>query len=80
MSLLNAEIYDALLAVGAPEEKARKAAESVTEFHRLVPIEAALTRLDARIGKLERDTARLQWAVTANVGLTLTILAKLFLG
>jgi hypothetical protein len=45
-----------------------------------VSLEAALTRLDARIGKLERDSARVQWAVTTNVGLTLIILAKLFLG
>jgi hypothetical protein len=78
--LLNAEVYDALREAGASEDKARAAAMSVTESHRLEPIERALTNLDHRLAKVERDLARLQWATTANFALTLAVLVKLFLG
>ena len=44
------EIYDALIAAGSPDEKARKAAE-------------ALSNYDNRSNKIERDLLLIKWMI-----------------
>ena len=51
MAMMISELYDALLAAGAPEEKARKAAETMAGFeNRFAKIEADLTVLKWMVG------------------------------
>jgi len=52
-----AELYDALLAAGAPDEKARKAAEAMAAFD---AYEQRFVRVEANIGELQRDVAELK--------------------
>ncbi len=47
-----AEIYDALLAAGSPEDKARKAAEAVAGY------ENQFTTIDQRLARIEGDFNR----------------------
>ncbi len=48
MSTIISEVYDAFLAAGAPEDKARKAAE-------------ALANYEARFSKIDADLPVLKW-------------------
>jgi len=51
MTTMNAEVYDALVSAGADEEKARKAAESVSQFdEKFLRIEAKLNQLTWMVG------------------------------
>ena len=76
MSTMISEVYDALKEAGASEEKARKAAE-------------ALTNYDARLNKIESDLATfraetkgefnlLRWMIGFNLAMTVAILWKIF--
>ena len=48
MTTMIAELYDALIAAGAPEDKARKAAKTVTAYEtRFVGLEVKLNKIDA---------------------------------
>ena len=50
MSMMNSEIYDALLDAGASQEKAKAAAESVADIHgRLDKIDQKLTHIEKMI-------------------------------
>jgi hypothetical protein len=59
------EVYDALLAAGAPEEKARKAAEVLANY-------------DNRFGKIEADLLVLKWMVGYLVASVTAVLWKVF--
>jgi hypothetical protein len=59
------EVYDALLAAGAPEEKARKAAEVLADY------EDKFTRIDGRI-------VLVQWMLGFNLAMTVAILWRVF--
>jgi hypothetical protein len=51
MTTMVAEVYDALLAAGAPEDKARKAAEAIAAYeNRFARIEADLNLLKWMVG------------------------------
>jgi hypothetical protein len=53
MTTMLAELYDALLAAAAPEEKARKAAEAVAAYEdRFARIKRRLTVLSWQVGAL----------------------------
>ncbi len=76
MSTMISEVYDALKEAGASEEKARKAAE-------------ALTNYDTRLNKIESDLATfraetkgefnlLRWMIGFNLAMTVAILWKIF--
>jgi len=58
-----AEIYDALLAAGSPEDKARRAAEALAGYEaydqRLGRIEAQVADLKSDIGDLKREVTDL---------------------
>jgi hypothetical protein len=60
------EIYDAFIAAGAAEEKARKAAEAMTVH-------------ENRFSKIESELAVLKWMVGFVMALLSTVALKLFL-
>lgn len=67
MANVNAELLDALRAAGAPEAKARAAAESVAAD------QVSLARVQAHL-------ERTHWEIGGLYALSLAILAKLFVG
>lgn len=66
MSIMISEVYDAFVSAGAPEDKARKAAE-------------ALTIYESRFSKLENELAVLKWMVGFSIALLSAVALKLFL-
>jgi hypothetical protein len=64
MSVMLAELYDALKGAGAPEDQARKAAEAVATY-------------ENRFARIESDLLLLKWMVGTNTILTLSVLAIL---
>ena len=66
MATMISEVYDAFIASGAPEEKARKAAEAMTAY-------------EGRFNKIEHDLSLLKWMNGITWALSLGILLKLFL-
>jgi hypothetical protein len=68
MTTMIAEVYDALLAAGSPEDKARKAAEAIA------PYENRFTAMDQRFAKIEGDIKLLTWMVGFNLAATVGII------
>ena len=62
MTTMVAELYDALLAAGAPDEKARKAAETMAGYE---AYEQRFGRIESDIGELKRDIGELKNSVSA---------------
>lgn len=60
------EVYDAFIASGAPEEKARKAAEAMAAY-------------ENRFNKFENDLNLIKWMNGITWALSLGVLFKLFL-
>jgi hypothetical protein len=60
------DVYDAFVAAGAPEEKARRAAE-------------APTVCESRFSNLENDMAVLEWMLGFVIALLSAVALKLFL-
>ena len=65
-SLMISEIYDAFIAAGAPEEKARQAAEAMTVH-------------ENRFSKITSELAVLKWMVGFVTALLSAVALKLFL-
>jgi phage-related minor tail protein len=61
MTTMIAELYDALIAAGSPDDKARKAAEAMAGFE---AYDQRLGRIEADIGELKRDVVDLRRAVS----------------
>ena len=85
-----AELYDALLAAGSPEDKARKAAETMAGCEayeqRLGHIESdisemkrALADLGQRVSRIEGDLVLLKWMLGFVLALLVAMSVKLFL-
>jgi hypothetical protein len=68
MTTMIAEVYDALLAAGSPEDKARKAAEAIASY------ENRFTAMDQRFAKIEGDIKLLTWMVGFNLADTVGII------
>jgi hypothetical protein len=90
MTTMIAELYDALLAAGSPEDKARKAAEAMAGYEayegRFVRIEADIAELKRGIAELKRDVVELKrdnllmkWMLGFVLAFQVTIFLKLFL-
>ena len=60
------ELYDALLAAGAPEDKARKAAETMASY-------------DREFSDIKSDLRMLKWAQAATFAMTIAIFVKQFI-
>ncbi len=67
MTTMIAEVYDALLAAGSPEDKARKAAEAIAAY------ENRFASMDQRFSKIEGDLKLLTWMVGFNLAATVGI-------
>jgi len=59
------EVYDAFIAAGAPEDKARKAAEALADY-------------ENRFTKIDAELVILKWMVGFAVALNVAILVRLF--
>jgi len=67
-----AEVYDALVAAGSPEDKARKAAEAIAGYeNRFAAIEQRLTRIE---GDLKLLTWMIGFNLVGTVGIIFTLL------
>lgn len=65
MSTMISEVYDAFLSAGAPEDKARKAAEALADY-------------DNRFTKIDTELVILKWMVGFAIALNVAILVRLF--
>jgi hypothetical protein len=65
MAMMLSKTYDALVAAGAPEEKARAAAEELAGY-------------DSELADIKSDLRLLKWMVGTNFAATLAVLFKLF--
>jgi hypothetical protein len=87
MTTMIAELYDALLAAGSPEDKARKAAETMAGYEgRFVRIEADIAELKRDVAEVKRDVAEvkrdlflLKWMVGFVLAFQVALFIKLFL-
>ena len=82
MTTMIAEVYDALLAAGSPEDKARKAAEAVAGYeNRITAIDHRLAKMEAdfnqRFAKIEGDIKLLSWMIGFNLAGTVGIIFML---
>ena len=66
MATMISEVYDAFIASGAPEDKARKAAEAMASY-------------ENRFNKIENELNLLKWMNGITWALSIGILFKLFL-
>lgn len=66
MATMISEVYDAFIASGAPEDKARKAAEAIAAY-------------EGRFNKIENDRNVLKWMNGVTWALCLGILFRLFM-
>ena len=57
--------YEALVAAGAPEDKARAAAEELAAY-------------ESRFAKIETDLAVIKWMLGVNLAASLSIMVKVF--
>jgi len=90
MTTMIAELYDALVAAGTPDDKARKAAEALAGYEayeqRFVRVEADISELKRDIAELKRDVAELKrdnllmkWMLGFVLAFQVAIFFKLFL-
>jgi hypothetical protein len=93
MTTMIAEVYDALVAAGSPEDKARKAAEAIAGYeNQFAAIEKRLIKMDGdisqRFAKIEGDVNRrfakidgeirlLSWMIGFNLAGTVGIIFML---
>ena len=73
MTTMVAEIYDALMAAGSPDDKARKAAEAIAQ------VETRMLDLGGRKDRLDGKIDRITWMLGANISLSLPILGKMLM-
>jgi hypothetical protein len=66
------EVYDAFIAAGAPEDKARKAAET------LANCDNRFSRIDGAVLKLESELVLVKWMVGFGIAMNVAILTRLF--
>ena len=65
MAVMLSRTYDAFVSAGAPEEKARAAAEELAAY-------------ETRFAKIETDLAVLKWMVGVNLAASLSLVIKAF--
>jgi hypothetical protein len=65
MALMLSKTYDALIAAGAPEDKAREAAEELAGY-------------EARFAKIESDLTVLKWMMGVQIAGIVSLVIKTF--
>lgn len=73
MSLMISEVYDAFVSAGAPEDKARKAAEALTGH------EDRFVKIETELVAIRGEMALLKWMLGFGLALLSAIALKLFL-
>jgi hypothetical protein len=71
MAIMLGKIYDALIAAGAPEDKARSAAEELASY------DSGISEIKLELSEIKADIKILRWAVTAIVALLVPIFIKI---
>jgi hypothetical protein len=66
------EVYDAFIAAGAPEDKARKAAETLANY------DNRFSRIDGEVLKVQAELLLLKWMVGFAIALNVAILTRSF--
>jgi hypothetical protein len=72
MTMMVAEVYEALLAAGAPEEKAVKAAQALASY------DSRFNKVDADLNKLGADIKLLQWMLGLVIAGIVALITKTF--
>ena len=70
MAVMLSKTYDALVAAGPPEEKARAAAEELAGY------ESRFVKGETDLAVLKSDMTALKWMVGVNLAATASILVK----
>jgi ABC-type sugar transport system ATPase subunit len=86
MALMLGKTYDALVAAGAPEDKARDAAEELAEYETrfatmandITLIKGDIVGIKGEMAGIKGDMTALKWMVGINFAATMAILVKLF--
>ncbi|HYZ40378.1 MAG TPA: hypothetical protein VE687_07090 [Stellaceae bacterium] len=65
--------YDAFKAAGAPDDKAREAAEELAGY------ENRFAKIEPDLAVVKADTTALKWMIGINFAATMAILIKLFI-
>jgi hypothetical protein len=78
MTTMIAEVYDALMAAGSPEDKARKAAEAVAGYgNRFITVDQRLAKMEGefnqRFAKIDGEFKLLTWMVGFNLAATVGV-------
>ncbi len=78
MTTMIAEVYDALMAAGSPEDKARKAAEAVAGYeNRFSAVDQHLAKMEGefnqRFARIEGKIKLLTWMVGFNLAATVGV-------
>jgi len=71
MTTMIAEVYDALVAAGSPEAKARSAAEAIAAY------ENRFTGIEQRLTRIEGEIKLLSWMIGFNLAGTVGIIFML---
>ena len=72
MTMMVAEVYDALLAAGAPEDKAVKAAQALASYN------SRFNKMDADFAKVDADLRLLKCMVGLVVAGIIALITKTF--
>lgn len=72
MATMISEVYDAFIAAGAPEDKARKAAEALANY------DQRFDRVEREILKVQAEQVLLKWMVGFVIALDIAILIRVF--
>jgi hypothetical protein len=73
MPTMISEVYDAFIASGAPEDKARKAAEAIAAY------DTRFGKIDGDLSAIRGDINLLKWMNGVTLAFCLGIFLKLFL-
>ena len=77
--MLNEQILDALRAINVPEDKARAAAISVTEYEpKIQALDARIQAIDLKITVLEGKVTLVQWMLGVVLAMQIAVIVKLF--
>jgi hypothetical protein len=66
------EVYEAFVSAGAPEDKARKAAEALANY------DTRFTKIDGEILRVQSELTLVKWMVGFAIALNVAILTRLF--
>ena len=73
--MMLSKTYDALISAGAPDDKARQAAEELANYeNRLASIDHQLAVINGRLSAVEGKLSVITWAVGINAAATIAIL------